>query len=211
MAGRAACALLQAKIEDEVDQRRAQAPAPGVVAAIRRRAVVEVLGRRGRSHEQAPVVEVRPVQQLRRDGVEERLGAFGLAVIDDQADEATLDLRPECIGTAGVRLREVEVALDARHRFGDAAIVEIDAVVRDVADREPVAGFEMALGRARALAEQRVVPVEALEQDLGDDLRRRDGRRRRIAIIALRGRAHRGHSAPAIARQLPFAFSICAL
>ncbi len=47
-------------------------------------------------------------------------------------------------------------------------IVEVDAVAADVLDREPVAGVEMPPRRARALAEQRVVLVEAFEQRARD-------------------------------------------
>ena len=88
------------EIEHDIDQRRTQAIASRVIRAIRRRTIVEVFGRRGRPHEQAPIVEVRTVQQLRRHRVEERLGTLGLPVVDQQADEATLHLRPERITAA---------------------------------------------------------------------------------------------------------------
>ena len=65
--------------------------------------------------------------------------------------------------------RRMRSAQDALRALVDAAIVEVDAVARDVLDGEPVAGFEMPLCGARAFAEQRVMPVEAVEQ------RQRDG------------------------------------
>ncbi len=68
---------------------------------------------------------------------------------------------PERVVAAAVRVAEAEIALDALDGLGDAPVVEVDAVARDVADRKPVARLEMALGRARAFAKQRVVPVEA--------------------------------------------------
>jgi hypothetical protein len=56
-------------------------------------------------------VKIRPVQQLRRDGVEERLGALRLPMVDEQRDEPLLDLRPERIVTASC-VAEAKVALD---------------------------------------------------------------------------------------------------
>jgi hypothetical protein len=109
------------------------------------------------------------VQQLARDRVEERLRAFGLPVVDQQRDVVLLDARPQRVGAASRRIDGAELALDALGRFPDPAIVEVDAVARDVTDREEVGGFEMPLRRARAIAKQRVVPVESFEQ------RERDG------------------------------------
>ena len=53
----------------------------------------------------------------------------------------------------------------------DAAVVVVDAVAGHVPDRAPVAGLEMMLGRARAIAEQRVVAVETFAQHDGDGAR----------------------------------------
>ena len=103
---------------------------------------------------------------------------------------------------------DAEVALDPLDGLGDAPIVEVDAVARDVADREPVTRLEIALRRARAVAEQRVVPVEALDEDLRDDV----GRRLRRAAAARRRATNRRSRARPVARpgtQLPLAFSIC--
>src|SRR5689334_6999291 len=103
-------------------------------------------------------MEIRPVKELRRDRIEERLGAFGLPVLGEQADEAPLDLGPERVVAC-----EPEVALDALDGFGDAPVVVVDALARDVADREPLPGLEVPLGRSRALAKDGVMPVEAFE------------------------------------------------
>ena len=69
-----------------------------------------------------------------------------------------------------------ELAQHAIGGFLDAAIVEVDPVAAHVLDREPVAGFEVASRRARALAEERVVPIEALDQRGRDRVRGLGGR-----------------------------------
>ncbi len=54
-------------------------------------------------------------------------------MLDQEPDEALLDLRPERV-VAG----EPEFSLDPLDGFGDATIVEVDAIARDMADRQPV-------------------------------------------------------------------------
>ena len=157
-------AALEAQVEHDVDQRMAQAAAARVVAAVGRRVGVEVLGRDGGPHEQEAVVEVRAVQDLAGHRVEERLGALGLPVLDQHADVVQLDPRPQRVGAAAAELDRAELALDALGRLLDAPVVEVDPVARDMADREEVAGLEMLLRGARAIAEQRVVLVESFEQ-----------------------------------------------
>ena len=78
-------AAVEPEVEDDVDQRMAQAVLARVVRAVRRRVGVDVLGRHRRTHEQATVVEIDPMQDLARDGVEERFGALGLLVVDQEA------------------------------------------------------------------------------------------------------------------------------
>ena len=80
-----------------------------------------------------------------------------------------LDLLPARIVAVGAP----EFVSQPCDRLGDAAIVEIDALARDVADRQPVAGLEMTLGGCRTVAEQSVMPIEAVERGLGDGLRTR--------------------------------------
>jgi hypothetical protein len=49
------------------------------------------------------------------------------------------------------------------NRFRDATVVEVDAVAGDVADCEPVAGFEVILCQPRAVPEELVVAIEPVE------------------------------------------------
>src|SRR5439155_7135432 len=90
--------------------------------------------------------------------------ALGLLMVDQQSDVMPLDRFPARL----VDPVAAELALQPRHGFRDAAIVEVDAILRGVRDRQPVAGFEVALGGAGAVAKQFVVAIEALER------RRRD-------------------------------------
>ncbi len=116
-------------------------------------------------------MEIGPVEELARDSIEKGLGALGLPVLDDEADELALDLCPERIVGTLVGATDTKVALDALDGLGDAPVVEIDAITSDVANGEPVGRFEIMLCRARAVAKQGVMPVEAFEKD-GCDLRR---------------------------------------
>src|SRR5207249_10940888 len=68
-----------------------------------------------------------------------------------------------------------ELALEAGDRFGDAAVVKVDAILRGMRDRQPVARLEMALRRPGAIAKQGVVMIEALERRLRDGSRVRNG------------------------------------
>ena len=112
--------------------------------------------------------KVGAVQDLARYRIEERLRAFRLLVIDQQADEVQFGALPQCVGARAVQARTAEFVPDARGGFLDAAVIEIDAIARHMAYRAPVGGFEMVLGGARAIAEQRVVAIEAVAQHDGD-------------------------------------------
>ena len=183
---------LEAEVEDDVDERGAQSRLQRVVASIRRRNRVDVLGRDRGADEDESVVEIDAVQDLHEHRVEERLRAFRLLVVDQQADELELDLLPQRVA---IEPRGPEFALDALGGLQHAAIVEIDAVAADVLDGEPVAGLEVAARGARAFAEQRVVLVEALDQRHRDRLRGgRGGRRARGK--RRRGGRHRGVAGP---------------
>ena len=159
-------APLESEVEHDVDQRVAQALLQRVVAAVRRRIGVDVLGGDRRAHEDELVVEVRAVQDLDRHRVEERLRALGLLVVDQERDELALDFAPTRASRSIAR--GAQLALDPVGGLLHAAVVEVDAVAADVLDREPVAGVEMPSRRARAFAEQRVVLVEAVDQDARD-------------------------------------------
>ena len=160
------------QVEHDVDQRMAQALLQRVVAAVRRRIGVDVLGGDHRPHEDEPVVEVPAAQRLDGDGVEERLRALRLLVVDQEPDEVELDLLPTARRRPRRRGRRSRYSRSMCSAVScDAAVVEVDAVARDVLDGEPVAGLEVASRRARALAEHGVVPVEAVEQHAGDAAR----------------------------------------
>ena len=157
----------QPEIEHDVDQRVAQAVLARVVRAVGRRIGVDVLGGYRGPHEQAPVVEIRAVQDLARDRIEEGLGALRLLVVDQQRNVVPLDRLPARI----VDLCATEFALQASDGFGHASIVEVDAVLRRMSDRQPVTRLEVPFGHPGAIAEQRVVKVEAVERCLRDRLR----------------------------------------
>jgi hypothetical protein len=174
-----------------------------VVTAIRRHVGIEIFGRRRGTDEDESIVIIRAMQDLARDRREERLGALGLAMVDQESDEMQLDAVPQRIGAAARKARRAKFAFDALDGLRAAAIVEIDAISNDVMDCEPIAGLEIALCGTSTLAKQRVMAVEAFEQDLGDR-KRRVFRRKRVRDIESDGGRHRGQAYLA-AR----AFSIC--
>src|SRR5439155_17242255 len=90
-----------------------------------------------------------------------------------EPDGMGLDLPPQ---RPAVGHRGEEFTFDALGGFEHAAIVEVDAVAADVLDRKPVAGLEVAPRSARALAKERVVLVESLDECNGDRVRRVGGR-----------------------------------
>jgi hypothetical protein len=79
-------------------------------------------------------------------------------VVDQQGDVVPLDLRPARI----VDARAAEIGLQAGDRLRDATVIEVDAVAGDVADRQPVAGFEVALCQPRTVPKQLVVAIETV-------------------------------------------------
>jgi hypothetical protein len=167
-------AALEPEVKDDVDQRLAQAMLPRIVRAIRRRIGVDVLGRDRGPHEKTTVVEIGAVKDLARYRVEESFRALGLLVVDQEADVLALDFGPGRVIDAAA----AEVELEAGNGFRDAAIVEVDPVAGDVADRKPIACFKIAFCEPRAVAEQLVMAIEPVEGRLGDGLRARGGARR---------------------------------
>ena len=89
------------KIRDDPLDGRGETVLAGVIRAISRLGrglvVLDVFGRDGRAHENEVVIEVRTVQDLAAHGVEERLGAFRLAMRGEQADVMQLDLLPDFV------------------------------------------------------------------------------------------------------------------
>src|SRR5437773_8460536 len=175
----------------------------GVVAAIRRDVGIEIFGRRRRTDEDESIVIVRAMQDLARDRREERLGALGLPVIDQESDEMQLDAVPQRIGAAARKARRAKFTFDALDGFSATAVVEVDTIPNDVMDCEPITRLEIALRCTRTLAKQRVMAVEAFEQHLGDR-KRCVFRRKRVRNIESDGGRHRVQTYLA-AR----AFSIC--
>jgi len=160
---------IELKVQDDIDQRATQPVLPRIVRAVGGRVGVDVIGRNRGADEQAAIVEIIAVQNLARHRIEESLGAFRLLVVDKERDVVALHrLPPRLVDAAAA-----EFALEPRYRLQDAAIIEVNAVLRGMGDGEPVAGFEMLLGGARAVSEDRVMAVEALERGPRD--RRRVG------------------------------------
>ena len=105
---------------------------------------------------------------LHQHRVEEGLGAFGLSMVDEQPDVVQLDLFPQRVVGGEVDADAPVVAIEAFGGLDHPAVVEIDAVARDVLDRAPVPVLEVPACGARALPEQRVMTIEAVENRLRD-------------------------------------------
>jgi hypothetical protein len=160
-------AARQSDVDDDLAQRLAQT-LPRVIAAVGRRIRVHVIRRDAWPHEDELVAEVVPMQQLGAHRVEEGLCALGLAVVGQQGHVLLLDRLPQRIALGVLERGEVELALDAGHRFEDALVVEIDPLAGARAHPLPVAIFKERLGLLRHVAEQSVVAVEALEDGVRD-------------------------------------------
>ena len=179
----------QPDVDHDLAQRVAQARGGRVVAAIGRRVRIHVVGRNTRSHEDERVVEIKPVQQLGAHGIEERLGAFGLAVPRQGCHVLLLDRLPQRIAFLVGQRVQVEVALNASHRVQHALVVEVDPFARRRPHALPVAALEAGLGPLRHVAEAAVVQVESFQDRVGDR-----GRLRHRAVEACRfGRSFDQH------------------
>ena len=155
---------LQAEVEHHVDQRVAQAVLARIIRSVRWWIGVDMRRRNRRPNKQTAIMEIRPVQYLARYRIEECLRAFWLLVVDQQCDVVTLDFFP----TRVIDACASELAFQARHRFRHSAIVEVDAILRGVGNREPVSCLEVLLCRARAIAKEGIVTIEALQRGLGN-------------------------------------------
>jgi hypothetical protein len=145
----------------QVLARRVVGPVGGLAGRL---VVLDVLGADGRAHEDEVVVEVAAVKQLGRHRVEEGLGKLGLVMVGQQADVVQLDLLPG----VHAELVDAELGAQAQHRFVDAHVVELDALALRALLAVPVGTLEALLGRGAGLAEEAVVPVEAVAQRGGD-------------------------------------------
>ncbi len=154
-------------VDDDLAQRSPQARR-GVVAAEGWRVRVHVVGRHAGPNEEELVAEVLPVQELGAHRVEEGLRALGLAVVGKQRHILLLDRLPQRIALGVFERGQVELALDAGHRFEHALVVEIDPLAGARAHQLPVAVFVHRLGLLRHVAEQAVVAIEAFENGVRD-------------------------------------------
>ena len=100
--------------------------------------------------------------------VEEGLGELGLAVVDEQADVAQLDAPPGRV----VERRQVELGVEARRRTRRRARRRSESAPCTACwTSAQSAASNRALAPALVGAEQAVVLVEALDQELGDRAR----------------------------------------
>ena len=129
---------VQLEVGDDAFQRRGEPVLRRVIRAIRRLrgwfAVLDVLGRDGRAHEDEIVVEVRAMQDLAAHRVEERLGALGLPVRREQPDIVQLDLLPDFV----VDVFRVVFVFEQHHALVDAIVVRRDALACELLQRKPV-------------------------------------------------------------------------
>jgi hypothetical protein len=112
----------------------------------------------GRPHEDEVVVEVRAVQDLGGDRVEEGLGQLGLQMVDHEPDVVALDLLPDRHGLGAGR----KFLFQPPHAFAHTQVVELDALALGALLAQPVGRLEAVLGTCRLGAEQAVMAVEAV-------------------------------------------------
>ncbi len=205
---------LQLEVLDDGLEGVAQRLACGVVGAVGGPrgglVVLDVFGADRRPHKDEVVVEMRAVQDLGGDRVEEGLGQLGLVVVDQQADVMQLDLVPHIHGLrAGL-----ELFLQAAHAFLHPQVVELDALALRPLLGMPVGSFKAVLGARGLGAEQPVVAVEAVHHGLGNAiglggiqaLREHGGRH-----PYQRNRRMRGQGRPAYCRRVAATPAIAAL
>jgi hypothetical protein len=125
-----------------------------------------VLRRDRRADEDQLVVRVGATQDSSDHRVEERLGELGLMVVDQEPDEAELDLPP------GRDVERVEVELGAQPLdvLANALVVEADALTHRELRLGPRRALEAHLRLCARLPEEPIVTVEAVEQDGCDSL-----------------------------------------
>src|SRR5918999_2640631 len=139
-----------------------------------RRLALEVLGGHRRAPEDELVVVIAAMEHRAGDRVVEGLGALGLLVLVQQGDVGDLDRRPQRLVGLGLG-----VAVEQRaHRLLDAGVVHLDAPARERLHLVPRGALVQAPRLEGCLAEQAIVPVEALED------RARDARRKIYAAAS---------------------------
>src|SRR6266542_2644621 len=161
-----------AEVVKDLYERRVQPRLRGVVAAVRRRIGGDVLRRDRRAQEHQVVMDVGAPQDARRHRVEERLRELRPLVLDEEADVEQLRLLPHRV----VDRVGAELGAQALDVLEYPLVVEADALLDEALHAGP--------GARRA--EQPVVPVEPLEQLVGDslrDLHAGDGSRTRAKLV----------------------------
>ncbi len=153
----------QAKIAHHAAQFAQQVVALRVIAAVAgvglRVLGFQVFGAHRRAHENKVVLEIAAVQNFGADRIEKGFGQLGLAVVHQHAHIKQLDLLPDLHR----QLRGVVFALQPRHTFFHAQVVELDALALGALLAVPVLGFEAVLGARRFGPKQAVMAVKAVD------------------------------------------------
>ena len=139
----------------------------GVVAPVDGRIGLDVLGRDRGAHEGEVVVDVGALQHPGDDRVEERLGELRPLVVDEEADVEQLRAAPDGI----VERARVELRHAAARRIPHPLVVEADALPHRLLRLWPLGDLEAVLRLGARLAEEPVVPIEALDHHVRDALR----------------------------------------
>jgi hypothetical protein len=136
------------------------------VAAVDRRVGLDLLRRDRRADEDQLVVGVGATKNASDHRVEERLGELRLVVVDEEPDEAELDLPP----VRGVERAEIELGPQPLDVLANALVVEADSLLHRELHVGPRRALEAHLGLRARLPEEAVVAVEAFDQDGCDSL-----------------------------------------
>ena len=151
-------------VRDDRSERATESLRRRVVTAIRRTLPVDELRRDRRAPEDVLIAVVGPLEDAARDRVEERLGQLGPTMIVQEFDVGALDLRPDRFVVACTR----EPRRDGRDGLPHPRVVQVDARALRRPHRGPVCALEPLMGLGAHLAEDAVVPIEALEDRPGD-------------------------------------------
>ena len=135
-----------AEVAEDADEAVAETALAGVVAAVDRRVGLDLLRRDRGADEDEVVVRVGAAEDPRDHRVEERLGELGLVVVDEEPDEAELDLPPG----GGVERVEIELGPQPLDVLADALVVEADPLLHRQLRLRPRRALEAAPSPARS-------------------------------------------------------------
>ncbi|MNS76169.1 hypothetical protein D3C72_1097080 [compost metagenome] len=124
----------------------------------------DVFGGNDRAHENIVVIEIRAVQDVATDGIEEGFRQFRLLVFRQHADVVQLEFAPHFVA----QLRLFVLIFEHLHAFLHALVIIIDAFAGRRLRRGPGALFEILLGLLACFAEQAVMLVEAVADGARD-------------------------------------------